>query len=239
MKVSVVTTFSPKGYEVYGRRMIQTFADYWPVNVDLYACFEGQRPADASPRAKWVALDSDPNRAAFIEEHADKDKPEDFRFRPVRYSHKVWAMTGAPRDCDYLMWLDGDTETQNPVTAEVVHKLVPAAGKVASYLGRPYHRHSETGFLAFSMKDGGAEMLDEMRRIYTSGEIFKLPEWHDCMVFDHVRVKFERRGMRFHNLCPAAVGLNVFEQSPLATIIRHNKGPERKERVYGDPMLVG
>jgi len=237
MQLSVVTTFSPKGYEVYARKMIESFANYWPTNVKLYAYYEGEKPKDASDRAIWMPLDEDKQRAAFLKEHGARGEThEDYRYRVGRYSHKVWAQTATPYE-EYLFWLDADTVTQNLITREVVNKLIPPDDKIASFLARPYHRHSETGFIGYGPKS--RPFLEEMRRVYTSGEVFKLPEWHDCMVFDHVRKKFERQGMRFHNLCPDAVGLGVFEQSPLATVIRHNKGPERKERVYGDPMLVG
>jgi hypothetical protein len=41
--VAVVTTFSPRGYEVYGRRFIETFAKYWPDGpVRLFVYYEGR-----------------------------------------------------------------------------------------------------------------------------------------------------------------------------------------------------
>lgn len=230
--ISVVTSFSPKGYEVYGRVMIESFARFWPEDVKLYVFHEGDKPADASERAIWRSLDDDPDRTAFMATH--KDEGTDYRFRVCRYSNKVWAMTAAPWS-QYMIWLDGDTETVNPVTPDALWRLLPPDGKIASYLARPYFRHTETGFLAFGPTAG--YFLAEMRRIYTSDEVMKLPEWHDCAVFDHARVKFERTGNRFHNLCPTAMGLDVFEQSPLAAIVKHHKGPKAKAKVYGNSML--
>lgn len=236
--ISVVTTFSPKGYKVYGRKMLESFAECWPADVKLYAFYEGEKPEDASDRATWLSLDDDADRTRFMSTHTDKEETVgDYRFRVVRYSHKVWAQTGAPRDGRYLVWIDADCVFNNAVSPDLLKEILPPEGKAASYLGRPYHRHTETGFIAYDLNAGGAEMLDEMRRMYTSGDVCNLSEWHDCMVFDYVRRKMERAGYRFHNLCPDAHGLNVFEQSPLAKIVRHNKGPERKERAYGDPML--
>lgn len=236
MKLSVVTTFSPKGYEVYGRKMVESFADFWPTNVPLYAYYEGEKPMDAHDRATWVSLDADTDRTAFLKKYQDKgDDPFDYRFRVARYSHKIWAYTSAPYD-EFLIWLDADTETVNLVLRDVLEKVLPQPGKIASYLGRPYHVHTETGFIGFGPE---AKMfLGEIRRMYTSGDVVKLPQWHDCMVFDDVRRRYERVGLRFRNICPEAYGLNVFEQSPLSTIIRHNKGPDRKEREYGNSMLV-
>lgn len=240
MKVAVVTTFSPKGYEVYGRKMIESFAEYWPTNVRLLVYYEGERPKDAHDRAEWIPLDAYGERQKFIAANSHRpDDPLDYRFRVIRYCHKVFAQVLAwhliERDT-HLLWLDADTVTVNLINREVMTKLLPPEGKIASYLGRPYHTHTETGFIAYGLEAG--EFLAEMERVYLSGEVFKLPQWHDCMVFDHARRQYERQGKRFHNLCPNAIGLGVFEQSPLAPVIRHNKGAERKEHAYGDDCLV-
>lgn len=234
MRVTLVTTMSAKGYQVYGRRMIESVAQKWPEDTSFHVFYEGPEPyskGGTEPRETvWTSLDRDQDRAKFMASDHE-DNPLDYRFRPKKYSNKVWAMTAAPRN-DPVIFLDADTETKNRITPEILEHLLPPAGKIASYLARPYYRYTETGFLGFVPEAG--PFLDELRRIYTSGEIFNLPEWHDCAAFDYARVRFERQGKRFHNLCPDAMGLEVFEQSPLACVIAHNKGPERKQRAYGD-----
>ena len=40
MKYAVVTTFHQAGYKQYGQRMIQTFLDTWPAEIDLYVYAE-------------------------------------------------------------------------------------------------------------------------------------------------------------------------------------------------------
>lgn len=236
MSYSVVTTFSQRGYEVYGRRMIKSFARHWPEDVPLHVYFEGERPSDASERAVWHSLDDDVDRARFMREHRDDD-PKDYRKRPVQYSHKVWAVTACPRDADNLIWLDADCETFADVTHDMLKGVCADPGQVGSFLGRPYHRHSETGFWSVRFNNCGDDFLDELRRVYTSGDLFNLSELHDCMAFDFVRRRFERAGHRFKNLCPDARGLGVFEQSRLKDFIRHNKGPDAKQKAYGDSMI--
>ena len=39
--VAVVTSFSPDGYELYGRRMVETFEKFWPADIKLYVYYEG------------------------------------------------------------------------------------------------------------------------------------------------------------------------------------------------------
>lgn len=235
MKYAVVTSFSPRGYEVYGRKFIDSFSRFWA--YPLYVYYEGEKPLDACERAIWKSLDEDVDRQKFMTKHKDTDL-RDYRKCAVRYSHKVFAMTGAPRDHENLIWIDADCETFAPVTDEMIKGVCADPGQVGSFLARPYHRHTETGFWSVRMNNCGADFLDELRRAYTSGEIFNLSEWHDCMAFDFVRRKFERAGHRFKNLCPTAQGLDVFSHSRLKDFIKHNKGPDAKLRVYGDDMVA-
>ena len=231
----VVTSFSTRGYEAYGKRFIASFDKYWPDYIKLYVYIDGEYPEDDHERVVWVPLENDPERSAFIRACPIRDSLTDYRYRPIRYSNKVFAFTDPWLGEQPIIWLDGDCETVNPVTPDMLAQVMPEGGQIASYLARPYYRHTETGFLGFAPE--AVEFRAEMRKVYTSGELFQLREWHDCSVFDHVRVKFERRGERFRNLCPAAMGLDVFPQSPLAKFVVHNKGPKRKQEVYGDAML--
>jgi hypothetical protein len=235
-KYAVVTTFSPKGYELYGKRFIDTFASFWPADVPLYIYYEGEKPGDASNRAEWIPLEDDADRTIFLANN--KDKPEkvwDYRYRIATYCHKVFAYTAAPRDSEWLIWLDSDIETFNPVTPELLHRCMPD-GFVASYLGRPWFRHSETGFIAFRLDDDGNRFLDHIREFYTTGSIRRLLEWHDCAVFDFIRRLYERDEKRFCNLSAAAQGLKVFEQSALGEVMRHHKGPMAKSEIYGESL---
>ena len=238
MTYSVVTTFSPKGYEVYGRMMIESFGKHWPEDVPLYAYFEGDSPPDgASERATWMPLDADQDRARFLESAPpDPAIRMNYKESARRFCHKVFAMTGAPRNVDHLMFIDADCVSFSNVTAKMLEMVSAGAGQVAAYLGRP-QRHTETGFLSFQINSGGGDFLDALRKVYTSGEIFKLKERHDCAAFDHVRGQLEKRGQKFKNLCPGAQGLGVFDQSPLRYFIRHNKGPNKRLKVYGHKML--
>lgn len=234
---AVVTTFSPEGYRVYGRRMIETFAKRWPADVPLYVYYEGDKPADA-PQAVWRSLDVDPDRAGFMTSH--KDAPFDGKHLnygqwPVTYCHKVFAYTAAPRLTDYMIWLDGDTETFGPVTQDLLERIAPAHEQPASYLGRPWWRHSETGFICFNLRF--PDFLDTVRSIYTSGRIDELTEQHDCAAFDDARRSWEWDGHRFRNLSSAGYGLEVFEQTELASVMRHNKGASGKMVAYGKDML--
>jgi hypothetical protein len=74
MSVAVVTSFSPQGYQLYGKRMLQTFDQFWPKDVNLYVYYEGEKPSDASPRAEWLPLDADEDRAAFMAAYGSSER---------------------------------------------------------------------------------------------------------------------------------------------------------------------
>lgn len=233
-RFGLVTTFSPRGYEVYGRRFIETFDKYWPASVRLMVYYEGVKPPeDASECAQWRALDSDVDRHKFMARFQDPVDPVwDYTKGIVKYSHKVWAMTNAPRHFERLFFLDGDTETIAPVTDEYLLSLCPA-DCIVSYLGRK-RRHSETGFLCFNTRHhGGEQFLRDFRLVYKKGDIAKLPALHDCAAFDFMREQYQEAGFKFYNLCPDAPDLEAFDYSPLKQCFTHNKGPGGKSKAYG------
>jgi hypothetical protein len=57
MKFSVVTTFNSTGYQSYGKRMIETFAQNWPGNVDLLVYTEGCNIESTTPNVKVFDLE--------------------------------------------------------------------------------------------------------------------------------------------------------------------------------------
>lgn len=228
MKVAAVTTFSPRGYETYGKRMIQSFIEWWPIDVPLYVFYEGEKPKDADERVQWVSFRDDLDHAAFGERNEDVGR--DYRYQCVRFSHKVFAATKAPRNADWLIWLDGDTETIREVNHDFLNEVLPD-GYVASYLGRSW-THSETGFVGYRLNETGKQFLDEMREYYVTDRVYHLSECHDCAVFDAVRKSFEYNGHRFFNLCPNASTLDCWKQSPLQRVMTHFKGPKAKQAAY-------
>ena len=231
--IAVVTTFSRKGYEVYGRRMLYSFYEHWPANIQLYVYYEGKRPYSPLPMVTWKPLDADKDRAAFMARHTDH--PVDYRKQPVKFSHKVFAVTAAPRETDWLIWLDGDVETTAPVTHEFLDGILPD-DCVATYMGREWWQHTEAGFVAYHCgTKPGSELLDDMRLWYTRDAVIDLTQQHDCMVFDGLRKIYEQRGHKFNDLGKdyRGEGLAVMPHTPLGTVMKHNKGMKKKREAYG------
>lgn len=229
-----VTTFSPRGYALYGRRFIESFLRFWP--IPLVAFYESERPDLSDPRLMLKDLDHDQERAAFLRRY---DRPEfrglpgDYATQAIRFSHKVFALTSEALPGRWRLWLDADVETFAPVTEETLQRLCPDEADL-SYLGRQNGQHSETGFIACRMDDPQVrEMLTGIRQTYTSGAVFNLDprKRNDSEVFDRMRVLVSQA--RQHNLSMHSAATHVWPDTALGAVMRHWKGQVRKREAYG------
>ncbi len=98
-----------------------------------------------------------------------------------------------------------------------------------AYFGREF-THTETGFLGFDLsRPNAAEFFDTVQRIYLSGEVFRLREWHDCEVFDVARTVLTAQGrITARNISPGGT-IHPIANSVLGEYIDHLKGFERKK----------
>tara|TARA_E500000318_G_C3566014_1_gene215668 strand:+ start:390 stop:1751 length:1362 start_codon:yes stop_codon:yes gene_type:complete len=231
-KVTVITTFNGKGLEQYGRDAIRSFVACWPETINLVVYSEGFTLKD-SPRVQCLDLNAAAPRLVTFKNHYGKQpmanghttEGYNYNFDAVRFSHKMFAMFAAAStlETDYLVWLDGDVITHQPVPDTLISELMD--GYFAAYLGRK-GMHSETGFLGFDMRHPEASAFFEtMERIYLSGELFKLNAWHDCEVFDVARTVFEAQGkIKTHDLSADLSTLDPFSECRLSAFMNHGKG---------------
>lgn len=237
----VCTSFSRVGYKVYGKKFIESFLWHAPED-ELWVFHEGDKPDITGP--VYVDLNDDRERAIFLAEHGDKGYANglckgpkgfmvDYRYQAVRFAHKVFAMAhpSRPREANWV-WCDADVVVRKNLTPEWWEEAAPE-GFVCSYLGRKDWDHSETGWLAFTQRYDGHKFLDELKALYTSGEIFKLRAFTDSFAFDHLRLKWEAEGKHFHNLSEGLSGNHVWPDTVLGRATSHFKGPEAKKVAYG------
>lgn len=238
--LTVVTGWSPKGFDEYGRAFLDCWVRFWPRDVRLLVYVEQLHPVPSSHRIELVHLANIP--AADCLEIYDnptcrgrealpmwKDKERQagysFRFDAWKFCrqgiipwHAQYGITSG-----HMLWLDGDVETIRPVTAQDIVQLLPF-GKHVAYLGRE-PKHSEIGFQLYRIPEAGP-MLAEFSRLYSSGEILRHDEWHSAYAFDLARKACPV--VKCFNLTPGGSG-HVWLNSPLARFMAHHKG-KRKEQ---------
>ena len=208
MKYTVITTFHADGYKQYGKRMIQTFLQSWPSDVELYVYAENCTVEETAPnlhvfdlneaspdlvtfKTKWAGVpkangdvSQDPVRSQ------RKDAGKGFKWDAIRFAHKVYAIFHAAKTAqtDWLIWMDADMVCHSPITLPVLDQLCPRVYDLC-FLGRK-GKYSECGLYAMNMKRPNVQrFLWDFQRMYDDAEngIFRLVEWHDSFVFDAVR----------------------------------------------------
>ena len=248
MKYTVITTFNQSGLDTYGQRMIDSFEQYWPTDVDLVVYAENCRPRTTRPNVSTVnLLANSPGLRSFVQRHANNDLahgragPPDvfnpkkqFRWDAVRFSYKVFSVAlGASMLSDrWMIWLDADTRTHSVVDHAWLSRVCPQDAMI-SYLGRGESYHSECGWVGYNLDNSGTRMfIDDFRSMYDTDEIFKHPEWHDSYIWDTVRKRYQS-DHKFHNLNSAWQDKNLaghpFINSDLGLCMDHAKGSRKTQ----------
>lgn len=247
-RYQLTTTMHFHGYQQYGKKMIDSFIQYWPDNQRLLVYTEDFQLNAAQRRNKRIITrdlaSSSVDLVNFKKRHCNnlsangfKDpaqKSADFAFDAVRFSHKVFALYHAVHNrldgADAVVWIDADTVTHSAVPENFFHDNFPLHNNIGIYyLGRT-QQHSECGWMVFNclnshMQDFWQQFADQ----YQNDRLFELDEWHDSFVFDHVRTKIEKTtDMVNVNITPGYVKGHPFIDSFLGEYMDHLKGPRRK-----------
>lgn len=238
MNTIAVTTFSPRGYQLYGKRFVESFLKHWDIPLKVWV---EEAIGRKHPRLEQRMLWCDPAYKRFLHEY-DQDAFRGHDGFPngqlIRFCHKVFAMTGDQgEEWDRLIWLDADVETIAPVNQDAIEELCPSDVDVC-YLGRSHLKVGwpETGFLCFQ-GELGKHLLWNMRELYVSGQVVELPRnyWHDAAAFEVFRKKLKGRLKEFNLSATVRPedGLHVWPHTLLARFMTHQKGPARKLASYG------
>lgn len=184
------------------------------------------------------SLDEDMDRTAFLNKYGympvANGKVGDkayFQFQAIKFCHKVFAQSFRVPICDWWIWLDGDIEFTKPFDKDLFEEVLPSDG-LWSVLDRK--RLPETGFLAWKVAHPVARAsLDALRRLYVTGEIFRLPQWDDCTAFRHIiNNGFSLWTDGLNNICEGLpeqeIGDHPWPKTILGEYMVHKKGPARK-----------
>lgn len=246
MKYTVITTFHDVGLKQYAQKMIHSFEQNWPAQVDFIAFAENCTPEVTRSNTRVVdLLDASVELRDFVHRHRNNPlahgragPPEvfnprkQFRWDAVRFCYKVFAVATAEKMTSdgWLIWLDADSHTHSPVPMSALETLCPA-DSIMSYLGRGEKYHSECGWVAYNLNDPATRsFIRDFVGMYTSDAIFQEREWHDSYIWDVLRKRYQD-SHRFHNLNPASDGKGLaghpFINSELGRYMDHVKGDRK------------
>ena len=160
-----------------------------------------------------------------------------YKWNAVKFSYKVFTIYLASQVTDIsekIIWLDADTVCINNIDEQKMREFLPYDDELMTYLGRdkfpPEYPYSETGFIGFNLKHQKFNsFIKTAISFYTTGEIFALKYYHDCIVYDTTRSIFEMTGVKFRSIS----GIYKSDDHPfvkcgLGNFFDHLKG-KRKE----------
>lgn len=238
--IRVVTTMNAEGWNQTGGRMVESFRQHWPEDVEIIVYAEGfdfPEYMGAIIRRLPPWLNEFKERHAHnLRAHGQTPSRYDFRFDAVKFAHKVAALTdaGIEQSEGILIWLDADTFTHAKVTEPWLQSLFPPPSYVA-WLDRE-NCYPECGFVMFRCDHRSHQTLMEtFRALYVTDALFRYGEWHDSYLFQGLILAAVKDGS-----IEAPVSLSgdkrwshPFVNGPLGACMDHMKG-DRKRRGRSD-----
>lgn len=239
--VKFVTTMAQSELETMGAKLFESwekFAQKLPLLVIV---------DDVSSITKsWNGVEfkqfNNPSYVGFVNEF--KDNPQargklenkyEYRLDVVRFCHKIYAVGEGlkylNKDDDLYIWWDADAFLTDKLTKQKLKTKLGPFNWLAASLGRKDWDHTETGFMAFNLKNPEAlNFIKDMVRMYDSRQVFKMPRGRtDSFVYDIVADAYKKhKSQPFKNLSEGVPGNDVWPQTVLADFSTHLKGFEAK-----------
>jgi hypothetical protein len=213
--ITVITTFHPEGYSVYGKRFLESFAKRVDNRIKLIVYAEDCKPDNPDPTRIEIldAKQALPKLNAFKERWKDvpkangippeeikrrrpRDWHKEFKWNAVRFANKTYAVFDAcERSKGWVVWMDADTFVHSDWNYEEFKEQLPENAYI-TYVGRGKGSQTwpECGFYGMNLNHPVChEFLKEFERMYEDADngIFKLEEWHDSYVFGEILKKYK------------------------------------------------
>ena len=238
--VEVATTYNKKYYDLCGRRMIETFLQYWPQDVNLHVYWQEQVPEIFSPNIVYHELyKAQPQLKEWIDKHTDKKYHgwrEDrgkyvWKNDGVKFSHKVFAQTHRIKNsnANVLLYSDADTLYHANPNLDYLREICPE-DSLCTFFDRPKFR-DETGFYMHNPQHPQAkDWANRLEEIYLSGEVWTYEEnkQADQYTMEYGRDSFKECKqmdlMQYHNGVDAK---DPVPTSPLSEFLNHLKGNKK------------
>ena len=236
MKFECVTSMNNKYYNQIGYKMLSSWLDKWPADINLRVYHEDSIINGTASNLSYYDLFKEESACKeFVERHKNRpDQQNDLELYKgaVRFSYKTFSIINAATtsNADYLIWIDADTFTHTNVTHNFLSSLVEKE-KYLTYLGRG-NNYSECGFVIYNLNHpGNIPFMNVWRHLYEDDEVFKLEQWHDSFVWDQIRKTYEKDNI-IENIDLSPWGKDyehVFINSVLGEYMDHMKGPRKNE----------
>jgi hypothetical protein len=234
-RFAVVTTCHAPGWQQYGRRMVETFDQFWPAEVPLYLYAEDFEPDHPRPRVRRLPAWFTEFKARHAEDpraHGFTGDIYNYAHDCVRFAHKVAAVTDAASNCegDVLIWADADIVTHAPVDTNWLATLFPPGPYIAWLDRSSRFLHFECGFYMLRRSHPRhLQLMTRWQQLYETDAVLAFPATNDCSVLQHVILEAESNGLiTTHSLSGEARSHeHPLINGPLGARLDHLKGPRK------------
>lgn len=242
--IKFITTLPGSEIPTMGEKLFRSWDEYSSPKMKMIVLLHKK---DEIPKQEYKNLEfkhiEDEKYYEFLEKYSHipecrgrlPNNVYEYRFDAVRFCHKVYAINEGLKyvtDKDELyIWWDSDAFFTSKITPQILKTNLGPFNWLASYLGRKDWDHSETGFIAFNLKNPETKsFIKDFVNIYNSGEIFKAEKGRtDSHIFDLIMDFYSRyKGQIFKNLSKDISGNDVWSKTFLNNFSVHHKGFESK-----------
>lgn len=183
MKLTILSTFSEKGYLEYGKNFIESCEKNLSDDIELKIYIDNTLN---SARINFLNYKENvPKMVEFVKRNAHR-LVTDWTNDGVRFAYKVYAMCAESHNPsnEILIWLDGDTVIEKKIDKNYFLKFLKP-DKFLYYIGRK--NIAETGFLMFNLKHQDSKTFFEiLEHFYNQDKVYELTEFHDAYVITHI-----------------------------------------------------
>jgi len=234
MKSVVITTMNQLIYDKYGRRLVESFDDFFPENVDFYLYTEDDLKIKSKRPIILDSLKEIPELTTFLNAMT-KEKYGKVAKSIKKFSHKVYVQCHAFRHLpvDHIHWMDADIY---PLTTITNHVLENAIGNNFSvFMGQHMNSNPETGYIGFNLNfRNGIEFINYYQNTYDSLEIVTLqPRPWDPIAYWQAKEKFKHK-LKFESITAGTKHSHVFRYSYWNEYLSHAKGRSK----YNNPGAI-
>lgn len=227
--IDLVTTFNENIFNEYSKNLVNSFIEKSDDSLRLNIFYEGdfeeiKQKYNHNNKIRFYKFNSNDwnvfyNKFGHLAEangfklnkNSEKngfDIDASYKWNAVKFSFKVFSIYLASKldqISGKIAWIDADTVCIQEINKNNIEKFLPKNDELMTYLGRDSYPasypHSETGFIGFNLlHEQFSSFIKTAISFYTTGEIFALKRYHDCVVYDTTRTIFEMAGNKFRNL---------------------------------------
>lgn len=226
-----ITTFSYDGYELYGRRMINSWLEFWPSQYKLLIYTEGYSIDCKDERLIEIDLETAcPNikkfkQTSYTMHSRTASKKEKRKIeKTIKWCHKIYAISHALKQVDdYLIFLDGDTYTTSHINETLPKDLVDTYLFAVHFETLSSGLHFETGLIVFNLHHEKINWLSSiLTSAYDTLEIYKMNKSWDGFWMANL---YETYKLPIKNL--ALEGSGVFGNKLIKDKIHHDVGTDK------------